>query len=474
AGCAQGSFYASPALGASVNSLDPLSCVWRPDLACLQPAPALVDIILTAPGAAAPHIHTWQGFPYAAGNYTLALLPRWWNATASQPLQLMVVPAGAPVFLSTIPAGPVFTATYAANGSAVPAAADTALKGGDSDTTTVSASSLGGVSTHRMSAGKTAAAVILPLLFVILLGLAYLKISRARGAAKRSAWSEKLDKRMSTISTDWKAITPGGAKEAVRASIAASRTSVFSFGHVRTSAVEGEPVVMGEKRGGSIEISATDLPRTSLGSGVGVGVGARRPRTQTTPPERASRAISFADAAHPRPSMGSARLSRGSRAFHTASTYEDFEGGEGEGEAPPVPALPSPVRAGAGSGVGSPRQIGGPLTLTPDDIRRRMAVQHAPAPGQEQWRQSVDEVFGALSCANTGADGHEANDDDDSGEYLFAPVQETVFAYPGTPAAGSGFASPALPAASPFAMPMQPPTMSPDAMLRAYATKHAS
>ncbi|KAJ7616221.1 hypothetical protein DFH06DRAFT_957216, partial [Mycena polygramma] len=468
--CATGSFYASPTLGSSINSMDPLNAVWRPDLACLQPAPSLVDIILTAPGAAAPHIYTWEGVPYASGNYTMNLLPRWWNATASIPLQLMIVPANEPVFLSTIPAGPVFTATYTANTSSTPAAADTSLKGGDSDHTTVTASSLGGVSTHSMSAGKKAAAVVLPLLFVILLGLAYLKISRARGAAKRSAWSEKLDKRMSTISTDWKAITPGGAKEAVRASIAASRNSVFSFGAVRTGAVEGEPVVMGEKpRGGSIEISEKDLPRTSLGSGVGVGVGARRPRTQTNPPERSSRAISFADSAHPRPSMSSARHSRGSRAFHTASTYDDFEGED----APPVPALPSPVRSGAvDSGVASPRQIGGPLTLTPEDIRRRMTVQHAP--GQEQWRQSVDEVFGALSCDNTGADGHEANDDDDSGEYLFAPVQETVFAYPGTPAAGSGFASPALPAASPFAMPMQPPTMSPDAMLRAYATKHAS
>ncbi|KAJ7673132.1 hypothetical protein DFH06DRAFT_1467524 [Mycena polygramma] len=77
--------------------------------------------------------------------------------------------------------------------------------------------------------------------------------------------------------------------------------------------------------------------------------------------------------------------------------------------------------------------------------------------------------------SNTGADGHEADDDDDSddddsGECLFAPVQKTVLAYPGTPAAGSGFASPALPAASPFAIPMQPPTMSPDAILRAYAS----
>jgi hypothetical protein len=111
-------------------------------------------------------------------------------------------------------------------------------------------------------------------------------------------------------------------------------------------------VVMGEKalpanpvsvRGGSIEISEKEYPRTSLGSGVGVGVGARRPRTHATPPERQSRAVSFADSAHPRPSLQGSRYSRGSRAFHTASTYDDFAGEE----APPVPALPSPARAGA-------------------------------------------------------------------------------------------------------------------------------
>ncbi|KAJ7362764.1 hypothetical protein DFH08DRAFT_951003 [Mycena albidolilacea] len=71
-----------------------------------------------------------------------------------------------------------------------------------------------------LSAGKKAAAVSLALFFVLLLGLAHLKISRARGAAKRSTWSEKLNKRMSTISVDWKSMTPGGAKEAVHQFIA--------------------------------------------------------------------------------------------------------------------------------------------------------------------------------------------------------------------------------------------------------------
>ncbi|KAF7341761.1 hypothetical protein MSAN_02030400 [Mycena sanguinolenta] len=614
--CATGAFYVAPALGATVDTSSPLAVSWAPQLSCLQPAPSNVDILL-----------------YGLGDNTP---PSWWNSTSSKQLQLMILASGTPSFLSTLPAGPVFTATYSSSsGVSATVAADTALP--TSGTITyVSGAPLGGASTHKLSAGKKAAA-----------------IKRTRGQAKRSAWSETLDKRMSMISADWKSITPGGAKEAVRQSIAASRPSNASFsygaGAIKTGAVEGEPVVMGEKtRGGSIEISEKDLPRTTLGAGVGVGVGARRPRTHANPPDRGSRAVSFADSAHPRPSTGSRPYSRGSRAFHTAS-YAADDDEEGVPAMPPVPALPSPSRAGAFgaierlssektsptaatgngvygntaawssgervegvdggygaqsvsptgrvhtinypagmmntssaydvngnddhfaygtpsaadasyfspitptphattfaqrqstfdqvyaqdpsadsayavntfssfpssgysstavsspdlSGTTSPRQTAGPLTLTPEDIRRRMTMQN----GQEGWRQSVDEVFGALSLMRTGStsgSNTNANEDDDGDEYLFAPSQsETVFAYPGTPAPGSGFgkwavARRALPphtprppppafttpavvstpttasSTSPFAMPMQPPTMSPDAMLRAYAAKHAS
>ncbi|KAJ6600467.1 hypothetical protein DFH09DRAFT_1070259 [Mycena vulgaris] len=84
----------------------------------------------------------------------------------------------------------------------------------DDGRTTVTASAIAGVSSHKLTkgGGGGGGAVLLPLIFVLFLGAVYLKIQRARCAAKRSAWSEKLDKRMSTISADWKAITPGGAR----------------------------------------------------------------------------------------------------------------------------------------------------------------------------------------------------------------------------------------------------------------------
>ncbi|KAJ7882731.1 hypothetical protein B0H14DRAFT_1458209 [Mycena olivaceomarginata] len=228
--CATGGSYSAPALGSTVDSLSPLNVTWDSSLNCLPGSPSLVDVYLYTPGAALPIMHTRSGVPYSADSHSLALQPKWWNSTASCSLQLMVVPAGMLPFLSTIPAGPVFTATYAAPASGIPAAAD--LSGGSNSgaTTVVTATALSGVSSHSLSPGEKAAAVLLPLLFVLLLTLAYLKISRAKGAAKRSAWSEKLDKRMSTISADWKSITPGGAKEgrpAVRHALAQQHLCVW-------------------------------------------------------------------------------------------------------------------------------------------------------------------------------------------------------------------------------------------------------
>ncbi|KAJ7672959.1 hypothetical protein B0H14DRAFT_3688331 [Mycena olivaceomarginata] len=150
-----------------------------------------------------------------------------------------------------------------------------------------------------MSAGKEAAVILLPLSFVLLLRIAFLKISRTRVAAKCSAWSEQRDERMSTIFADWKSITSAAS---------------------------------------------------------------RRPG--------------------PHPSLGGHTYSHGSRAFHTAS-YVGVDEDEAGGARQCLRCLP-PL-----------------LTLAPEQIRRRMTVQHGNR--QESWRESVDE------------DG-----DDDVGKYLSA------------------------------------------------------
>ncbi|KAJ7127983.1 hypothetical protein C8R44DRAFT_873752 [Mycena epipterygia] len=75
----------------------------------------------------------------------------------------MVIPASTPPFLSTIPAGPIFTATWSANCSTTPAAADTSLSGSDTGTTAATAA-VSGVSMHKLSADKTVAGSSRPFL----------------------------------------------------------------------------------------------------------------------------------------------------------------------------------------------------------------------------------------------------------------------------------------------------------------------
>ncbi|KAJ7084906.1 hypothetical protein B0H15DRAFT_951392 [Mycena belliarum] len=175
----------------------------------------------------------------------------------------MVVPDGTtPPFLSTISAGP---SSLLPTSPTVDRRPRTSLSSNASNinTTVVTATHVSGVSSHKLSHGATAAV-----------------ISRARGPAKRTEWSEKLDKRTSTISADWKAFTPGGAKEAIRQFMAQRDSSAFSFGAIRVSSnIDADPVVAGEKLP---RVSAEHLPPTSLGSGAGV---ARRLRAHANVPE---------------------------------------------------------------------------------------------------------------------------------------------------------------------------------------------
>ncbi|KAJ7229746.1 hypothetical protein B0H12DRAFT_221859 [Mycena haematopus] len=281
---------------------------------------------------------------------------------------------------------------------------------------------------------------------------------------------------MSTISADWKAITPGGAKEAVRQSIArisssdspANTNSVYQNGAAWTSGERVEGVDGGY---GARSVSPTgrvhtiNYPASMLNTSAAYDTGADAsyfsPVTPTPHNMSFSPSSVYADDASP-------------DSAYAPNTFGAF---------PASPDMSSLSSSGIPSGATSPRQTAGPLTLTSEDIRRRMTLNNSSA-AEGGWRQSVDEVF--VMRTGTGTDA--TADADADGEYLFAPQSETVFQYPGTPAPGSAFSSPgsaytapaytapAAPAtaSSPFAMPMQPPTMSPDAMLRAYATKHAS
>ncbi|KAH7886597.1 hypothetical protein F5I97DRAFT_1011095 [Phlebopus sp. FC_14] len=415
--CATGGFYTNPTTGQTVSSSDSFNISW--DTSCLPDTPA-VDIYLIAPALANSRIHEWQNVNFGLGSYQTTLEPKWWNDSSTVSLQLSIVASGSQPFLSPLPAGPVFTATYSAPTSgSTPAAADLS--------TPNSVTYVNNFPTNSsLSKGKIAAGVLVPLFFIALGVAAYLKISRARGMAKRQRFSEALDKRMSTISTDWKSMSVAGASAAIRNSIAvpgsANRNSAFSFGAIRpvssTMAVEGD---------------LSSVEKVSMDGASNMSQ--LRPGVRTTAfSQRVSR-VSFA--ADVRPSMES-RRTIASRAFHT-------------GFVPPVPIRDD-------SGDMSPTQTAGAFSLTPEDIRARVSGEAATQP-----RPSMEDVWPSLTMMRTGNTEQGTGDD-----YLLSP-QKTSVELPMPPA-------PTHPASSsPIGMmPMPATVMSPDEMLRAYAARRVT
>jgi hypothetical protein len=412
--CATGGFYISPSQGQTVSSSSPFNITW--DTSCLSNTQA-VDIYLIAPSMSSSRIHEWQNVNYALGNYQTNLETKWWNDTSTVNLQLSIVTSNTQPFLSPFPAGPVFTATYTApSDGSTPASADLSSPDG--------VTYVGNFSSSSSNSGKIAAGVLVPLIFIGLGIAVYFKLSRAKSKEKSRRFSEAIDKRMSTISVDWRSMSAAGASAAIRHSMAVSgggnRNSSFSFGPIRpvsTAAVEGTPSV-------SDKVSL-DVPRMSqLRPGL---------RSQTSLGERVSR-VSFATDV--RPSIESRRTVGTSRAFHTGI----------------VPPLPSKDDKEETEDL-SPTQTRGPFTLTPDDIRARMSLS-----GASEARPSMDEVWPSLSMMRTG---NEAGGDD----YLLPQEKQSVDMplppAPVHPAPESGLAM----------MPMPANVMSPDEMLRAYAER---
>ncbi|KIM63117.1 hypothetical protein SCLCIDRAFT_8905 [Scleroderma citrinum Foug A] len=402
--CATGGFYTNPTTGMTVSSSNPFNISW--DTSCL-PGTSAVDIYLIAPSLANSRIHEWANVNFGLGSYQTTLEPRWWNDSSSVQLQLSIVTSGTQPFLSPLPAGPIFTATYAAPTSgATPAGADLS--------TPNTVSYVNNFPTPQsLTSGRIAAGVLIPLLFIGL-GIAYyIKMSRIKAKEKSKRFSHVVDKRMSTISSDWKSISAAGASAAIRNSIAASggnrTSSAFSFGAIRpvsTVAVEGDA--------GSEQSSLNDSSNMSQ----------LRPGFRASAfGERVSR-VSFA--ADVRPSMES-RRTVASRAFHV-------------GHIPPVPIRKD-------SDEMSPTQTLGAFSLTPDDIKARISGE--PSEG----RPSMDEVWPSLTSAGD--------------EYLIPSQSPFELPLPPVPA----HAAPGSPVSM---MPMPANVMSPDEMLRAYAERNMS
>ncbi|KAJ7599246.1 hypothetical protein C8J56DRAFT_815633 [Mycena floridula] len=365
------SFYKSPSKGQVVNSLDSLLVSWDTSSSCFDSTTSVVDMYLLVPGSATPRIHVWEKIPYPPGQYNAALMPRWWNSTDTVNVNLIIMEAGASPSWYFGPVGPLWTATYTAPASGVPDSADLSKSSSADGVTHVSATTIGATSSSHLSKGKIAAAVIMPLLLVVACIALWLKFSRAKGEAKRKEWAEAVDKRMSTISTDWKSMSGAGANAAIRNSIAISgnRNSSFSFGAIRPSS-------MAVEEGGEAGIGARSIYSHENGSGSQMSQ--LRPGLRTSAFENRVSRVSFAT--DTRPSMESRR----SRAFHTATIYED---------APPVPTRQdSNTSIDNVAGSMSPRQTNGPINLSTEDIRTRIGGGAAA---------NFDEVMPALSLMRT-------------------------------------------------------------------------
>ncbi|KAI0294612.1 hypothetical protein B0F90DRAFT_1278129 [Multifurca ochricompacta] len=441
--CNTGGFYISPTASQSIEYTTPVNITW--DTTCLNSTN--VDIFLYAPGTSTTRIHAWQGVYFPTGSYQTLFQPKWWNSTSPANLQLTIVPSGTPPFLAPYPAGPVFTVTYHAPSSGgTPAVADTSKA--DTVVTVVK----NAPSSHQhISGGKLAAAVLMPLLIVIfLISAAYVKLRRDRGRDERKQWSESVDKRMSTISTNWKPISAAGAQAAIRNSMAIdsnNRGSSFSFGNIRpvsTVAVESGQAGIGSN-------VRTVLPGQSNGT-------AQLRSSAVTAQMMAERVSRVSFAPDVRPSTESRRTVT-SRAFHT----------------PIVPPLPdrkwdisqSSTPNSEPDEFLSPTQTKGPQTLSVEDIQARLAGRETSS------RPSVDAVIPALRLMRT-SDPSPGSPGEDEPELLFS-AQSAVFPAIPSPTHSPHSAEPAS-AMSTF-MPMQPMPanmMSPDDMLRAYAERRAA
>jgi hypothetical protein len=347
-------------MGQVVDSSKPVTLSW--DTTCLTPPGNTINVYLYAPSTSQPRIYLWENVPFSPGKLTVQLMPKWWHSTPTMALQFSIVESNVPAFMNSLPAGPIFNATYAApsNGK-VPSSADVSKP--DTGITNFA------LSKSNLTSGQKAAAVIIPLLLLIVLGAVWwVRRSRQKGKEERKRWSEVMDKRMSKISADWKSVTPGGAKEAVRQSIAYSASHRFSVfdgtAAIRHSTASdlgaGRPssTVVGGARGGnsiyqhsnvSIEVTPPPPHMSQIRPGI---------RSSTySGTERVSR-VSFAN--DPRPKSR----------YKENSVYGDF---------PPVPHMAAD-------------QTKGPLTLSAEDIRARMQ-----GVDDKEARDSMDEVLPALS-----------------------------------------------------------------------------
>jgi hypothetical protein len=385
------------------------------------------------------------------GSYTQTLNPAWWNNTGDIQLTINISPTGQVLAFDPFAAGPVVNI----NSTAAISPSDNASNSSDPDLKTSGAVAQGG----GLPKGSIAAAVLLPIIIIIVGVAIYVKISRKKQAEKSRRFSHVVNARMSRISGDWQVGEENGKPGPRNSSASGLRMSnVFGQG-------SGHGVQM-DVRDSMARVSIANMPYTQRDSTY-MQRDSTGPRTSRfNPPSIGTRQsrISFApDVNASRERLSTYSTGRASRTFPAE-------------DAPPVPrgdfgrsSTIIPISTGSVSvydtnsiyavkshdehddagTVLSPTQTSGPVPLTNDDINN---IEIAPA----------------LSLMRTGNPAAKSSDD----LLLAPPVSPAPTHVPVSP-----FSATFNAAVSPVgSMPMQPQTtfsMSPDDMLKQYARTKA-
>lgn len=133
-----------------------------------------------------------------------------------------------PLFLSPFVAGPVFTALNSNPNTETLSATGTAAEATPTGLFTGGYLNVAKLSSQGLSRGQLAAAILMPILVAIVAISGYVWFSRRREARRRAKWMESVDKRMSTISTDWQSLSQRGVSPSMHSSRRTPRPSVHS------------------------------------------------------------------------------------------------------------------------------------------------------------------------------------------------------------------------------------------------------
>jgi hypothetical protein len=204
-----------------------------------------VDLYLNEPNSGL--IQAWQNVDFKSGQFEVQLRPKWWNSTETAHLQLSILGAGLPSWDTQSPPGPVFTVNYPASamfttvtdGGAVKTntAAAAATQSADGIFNDVASTKSGGI-----SKGGIAAAVVVPILVVILAVGVAIRFWRQRETEKRKRWSQALSTHSAGL--EWeKGAHPGEKPPSVfggmpRPSTSSQRTRPMSYATSSIYAVE--------------------------------------------------------------------------------------------------------------------------------------------------------------------------------------------------------------------------------------------